>query len=67
MYEKIKELMDKSGETIMELSRSSGVPYTTLKNLELPSDREKNLSVRNAKLIAKHYGVTLDELCGGVS
>lgn len=65
MYEMIKKLMDRDGETLMQLSRNSGVPYTTLKNLEYDS-KKRDLSVKNAKLIARHYGVTLDELCGGV-
>lgn len=62
MYKKIKELMESRGETLMQLSRNANVPYTTLKNLE-SGDKNRNLSIKNAKLIADYFGVTIDELC----
>lgn len=65
MYERLMELLRERGATMSEMARDSGVPYTSLKNLEYRKEIG-SLSVKNLKKIAKYFGITLDELCKGV-
>ncbi len=61
MYEKIKKLLEKRGESFSELSRHSGVPLHTLYNLK--SRPDGSLSLRNLLRLSQHFGISLDELC----
>lgn len=64
MYEKLKMLLEKRGESFSELSRHSGIPLHTLYNLKARPDG--SLSLRNLLRIAQHFGMSLDELVDGV-
>lgn len=59
------ELLEARGKSMADLARGSGIPYTSLKNLEYRKEIG-SLSVKNLKKVAKYFGITLDELCEDV-
>lgn len=59
MREKYIKLRDEKGMTNSQVARESGVPVTTLTSF---LKNGTNLSIENAKKIAKLFGVTIDYL-----
>lgn len=61
MYERIKELCDRAGITVTDLSYDTGVRQSTLANLK---KREGNLNGENLYSVARYFGVSMEYLMG---
>ena len=62
---RIKILMDKHGWSMRDLSRQSGIPYSTIYDLlESGKARPENITARNLKRLARALGTSIDYLVG---
>lgn len=61
MYSIFLELLKLTGESVADVSRATGISETTLSNWKV---RNSTLSLKNAILIANHFGVTPAYLMG---
>ena len=63
--ERVKILMSKHGWSMRDLSRHSGVPYSTIYDvLESGKVQPENLTARNLKRLARALGTSIDHLVG---
>jgi transcriptional regulator with XRE-family HTH domain len=63
--ERVKVLMSKHGWSMRDLSRQSGIPYSTIYDvLESGKVRPDNLTARNLKRLARTLGTSIDHLVG---
>jgi transcriptional regulator with XRE-family HTH domain len=63
--ERVKILMSKHGWSMRDLSRQSGIPYSTIYDvLESGRTRPDNLTARNLKRLARTLGTSIDYLVG---
>ena len=58
---KLKELREKEGLTIRRLEQVSGISHTQLTHIE---NGKRNLTSKNAKILADYFGVSIDYLLG---
>ncbi|CYV66518.1 TPA: helix-turn-helix transcriptional regulator [Streptococcus suis] len=57
MWEKLNELVTERGMTIKELSKRSGVPYSTIRDTTF-----RDIGFQKACKLADVLGISLDEL-----
>ncbi len=57
---KIKEIRENSGVSRYRLSKNTGIPYTTLTDIE--SGKVKDIRFENLKLIAKSLKISINKL-----
>jgi transcriptional regulator with XRE-family HTH domain len=63
--ERVKLLMSKHGWSMRDLSRQSGIPYSTIYDvLESGKTQPDNLTARNLKRLARTLGTSIDHLVG---
>ena len=63
--ERVKILMNKHGWSMRDLSRQSGIPYSTIYDvLESGKTQPDNLTARNLKRLARTLGTSIDYLVG---
>ena len=63
--ERVKLLMSKHGWSMRDLSRQSGIPYSTIYDvLESGKTQPDNLTARNLKRLARTLGTSIDYLVG---
>ena len=63
--ERVKILMGKHGWSMRDLSRQSGIPYSTIYDvLESGKTQPDNLTARNLKRLARTLGTSIDYLVG---
>jgi transcriptional regulator with XRE-family HTH domain len=63
--ERVKILMGKHGWSMRDLSRHSGIPYSTIYDvLESGKTQPDNLTARNLKRLARTLGTSIDYLVG---
>src|SRR5215470_7719185 len=63
--ERVKMLMSKHGWSMRDLSRQSGIPYSTIYDvLESGKTQPDNLTARNLKRLARTLGTSIDYLVG---
>jgi transcriptional regulator with XRE-family HTH domain len=63
--ERVKLLMSKHGWSMRDLSRQSGIPYSTIYDvLESGKVQPDNLTARNLKRLARTLGTSIDHLVG---
>lgn len=63
--ERVKVLMNKHGWSMRDLSRQSGVPYSTIYDLlESGKAQPDNITARNLKRLARALGTSIDHLVG---
>src|SRR5712691_8951498 len=63
--ERVKLLMYKHGWSMRDLSRQSGIPYSTIYDvLESGKTQPDNLTARNLKRLARTLGTSIDYLVG---
>src|SRR5262249_31689020 len=63
--ERVKILMSKHGWSMRDLSRQSGIPYSTIYDvLESGKTQPENLTARNLKRLARTLGTSIDYLVG---
>jgi transcriptional regulator with XRE-family HTH domain len=63
--ERVKILMSKHGWSMRDLSRQSGVPYSTIYDvLESGKVQSDNLTARNLRRLARALGTSIDYLVG---
>ena len=61
----IKILISKHGWSMRDLSRQSGIPYSTIYDvLESGKTQPDNLTARNLKRLARTLGTSIDYLVG---
>jgi transcriptional regulator with XRE-family HTH domain len=60
--ERLKQLREKRGFTVMQLAATSGVPYETIYRVERGTHQEPRVSV--AVKLARALGLSLDVLAG---
>lgn len=63
MLVRLEGLMKEKGVTRMELSRLSGIPYTTINNFW--SQGVANMKLSNVRKLANFFNVSMDELITG--
>ena len=63
--DRVKILMSKHGWSMRDLSRQSGIPYSTIYDvLESGKTQPDNLTARNLKRLARTLGTSIDYLVG---
>lgn len=63
--DRVKILMSKHGWSMRDLSRQSGIPYSTIYDvLESGKTQPGNLTARNLKRLARTLGTSIDHLVG---
>ncbi|NMM52126.1 helix-turn-helix domain-containing protein [Paenibacillus aquistagni] len=62
LTEKLNELMEIEGINRAELSKGSGVPYTTI--VALFDKGADNIKLSTLRKLADYFGVSLDDLAG---
>lgn len=61
MYEKFLALLEERGVTVAEVSRQTGIPFSTLSMWKSRRDTNAKLSLDNAAKLARYFGVSLEE------
>lgn len=62
MYKIFQQLLDKHGLTVMDVSRATGIPQSTLANWK---KRNNSLSAANTKIVADFFHVSVEYLMTG--
>ena len=62
MYEKFRELLERTGKNVRQVSLETGISESAL---SMWKKRQGGISIENAVRIADCFGVTLDELVRG--
>lgn len=57
MYQRFLELLSKSGETVAQVAKSTGIRESVFSNWKA---RQGNLSVENLVKVANHFNVPLE-------
>lgn len=61
MYSIFETLLEKTGESVADVCRATGIAQSTMSNWK---KRNNALSAKNARLIADHFNVSIDYLMG---
>ena len=64
MYEKYEELLKLHNVTTADVCNATGISHSTMSNWK---KRKNNLSMKNAKLIADYFGVSINYFMGDES
>lgn len=62
-YERFESLMKERGLTVAEVSRATGIPYTTLDSYV--KKKQSYTSMENVIKLAEYFGVTMEWLATG--
>ena len=57
MYEKYLALLEKTGETTYQVSKSTGIPQSSLSDYKSGRSKPKT---ENLKKLAEHFGVSVE-------
>ena len=60
MYEKFLALLREKEVTIADVSRETGIPFSTLSMWKARQDKNAKLSLENTAKIAKYFGVGIE-------
>ena len=63
LYERFQLLLDRKNETIAEVAKSTGIPYTTVDSII--KKKQKSTSAENSIKLAKYFGVTVEWFIAG--
>jgi len=60
MYEKFLALLEERNLTVAEVSRATGIPFSTLSMWKSRRDTGAKLSLENAAKLAEYFGVPIE-------